>query len=57
LVRDRGPGLRAAGLDPADRPGRGRPPLVTETAPATGLRRRRAAGPGRPPPAAPPRRA
>ena len=36
-----------------DRPG---PPLGTQTAPAADLRRRRAPGPRRPPPAAPPSR-
>ena len=42
LVRDRRPGLRAAGLGPDARPGRGRPPLGAETAPAAPVRRRRA---------------
>src|SRR6202034_749433 len=57
LVRDRGPGLRTAGLDAAARPHRPGPPLGAETPPPARLRPRRPAGPRRPPPAATPRRA
>ena len=39
VVRDRRPGLRTPGLDPDDRPDRDRPPLGTQTAPATRLPR------------------
>ena len=56
LVRDRRPGLRAAGLDPDARPDRDRPPLGTETAPPAPVLRRRPARARRPPPAAPARR-
>jgi Transposase DDE domain group 1 len=56
LVRDRRPGLRAAGLDAAARPGRGRPPLGTQTAPPAPALNRRAARARRPPPAAAARR-
>ena len=56
VVRDRLPGLRAAGLDPDARPDRDCPPLGTETAPAAPVLGRRAPGPRRPPAPAPPRR-
>ena len=56
VVRDRGPGLRAPGLDPDARPDRDRPPLGTQTAPAAPVLRRRAPRPRRPPPAAQARR-
>jgi Transposase DDE domain group 1 len=52
VVRDRRPGLRAAGLDPAARPNRHGPTLGTQTAPPAHLRRRRPPRPRRPPPAA-----
>ena len=52
VVRDRHPGLRTPGLDTDDRPGRDRPPLGTETAPAAPVLRRWAPRPRRPPPAA-----
>ena len=56
VVRDRGPGLRAAGLDPAPRPGGGSPPGGAQAPAAAPVRRRGAPGPRRPPLAAPPRR-
>ena len=55
LVRDRRPGLRAAGLDPAARPDRDRPLLGAETATPAAFLRRRAAGTRRTAPAAPAR--
>ena len=48
LVRDRRPGLRAAGLDADARPGRASPPLGTQTPAAAPVRRRRPPGPRRP---------
>ena len=56
LMRDRGPGLRAAGLDAAARPDRDRPPLGAEAAPPALVRRRRPPRPRRPPPQATARR-
>jgi Transposase DDE domain group 1 len=56
LVRDRGAGLRTAGVDPDARLRRPGPPLGTQTAAAADLRRRRADRPRRPPPAASHRR-
>ena len=52
LVRDRGPGLRAAGLDADDRARRPCPPLGTETPPPARLRRRGTPRARWPPPAA-----
>ena len=56
VVRDRRAGLRAAGLDPAARPGRGSPPLGAQAPAAAALRGRRTTRLQLPPPAAPPRR-
>src|SRR6202041_3317972 len=57
VVRGRGAGLRAAGLDPDARPGRRRPPPGTETPPPAALPRRRPPCLQRAAAAAPPRRA
>jgi hypothetical protein len=56
LVRDRRPGLRAAGLGPDDRARRRGPPLGTQTPAPAAVQHRRAAGTRRPPAAAPARR-
>jgi hypothetical protein len=56
VVQDRGPGLRAPGLDADARPRRGRSPLGAEAAPAADLLRRRPVRQQRPAPAPPARR-